>query len=96
VGKQAIRFFLSYSKAVPRIGWGFHGPTNGKTDPKERLKENLKNLRRDVDELVQLAQDLKTDADKTNQTDVLSITLIHKTEEIEKLARQIKSLARAS
>jgi len=71
------------------------GPTP-RPDPKEILKENLKNLRRDVDQLVQLAQDLKTEADKTNETDVLSLTLIHEAGEIEKLARQIKSLARAS
>ena len=65
-------------------------------DPQEILKENQKNLRRDVDELVQLAQDLKTEADQTNQTNVLSLTFIHKAEKIEKLVRQIKSLARAS
>jgi hypothetical protein len=65
-------------------------------DPREILKENQKNLRRDVDQLVQLAQDLKTDSDQTNQTNVLSVTFVHKAEVIEKLARQIKSLARAS
>lgn len=65
-------------------------------DPKEALKENLKQLRLDVDQLVQLVQDLKTETDKTIQTNVLSLTLIHKTDEIEKLAKQMKSLARAS
>jgi hypothetical protein len=77
-------------RPVPR------GEESAPPDPKEILKENQKNLRRDVDQLVQLAQDLKTEADKTNQTNVLSLTLIHKAEEIEKLARQIKSLAHAS
>ena len=64
-------------------------------DPKEQLKENQKNLRRDADRLVELAQELKTESDKTEQTTVLSLSLIHKAEEVEKLARQIKSLARA-
>jgi hypothetical protein len=64
-------------------------------DPKEQLKENQKNLRRDVDRLVELAQELKTESEKTEQTSVLSLSLIHKAEEVEKLARQIKSLARA-
>src|SRR6266849_2765374 len=64
-------------------------------DPKEQLKENQKNLRRDADRLVELAQELKTESDKTEQTSVLSLSLIHKAEEVEKLARQIKSLARA-
>jgi hypothetical protein len=64
-------------------------------DPRELLKENQKNLRRDADHLLQLAQELKDEADKTPQTDVLSLSLVHKAEEVEKLAKQIKSLARA-
>lgn len=65
-------------------------------DPKEQLKENQKNLRRDADRLLQLAQELKDEADKTEQTDVLSLSLVHKAEEVEKLARQIKGLARST
>jgi len=65
-------------------------------DPHEQLRENQKNLRRDADRLLQLAQELKEEADKTEQTDVLSLSLVHKAEEVEKLARQIKGLARAS
>jgi hypothetical protein len=65
-------------------------------DPQEQLRENQKNLRRDADRLLQLAQELKDEADKTEQTNVLSISLVHKAEEVEKLARQIKGLARAS
>jgi hypothetical protein len=63
---------------------------------KEQLKENQKNLRRDADHLLQLAQELKDEADKTEQTDVLSVSLIRRAEEIEKLARQIKGLARSA
>jgi hypothetical protein len=65
-------------------------------DPQELLKENQRNLRRDADHLLQLAQELKDEADKTEQTNVLSLSLVHKAEEVEKLARQIKGLARAS
>jgi hypothetical protein len=65
-------------------------------DPQEQLRENQKNLRHDADKLLQLAQELKEEADKTEQTDVLSLSLVHKAEEVEKLARQIKGLARAS
>jgi hypothetical protein len=64
-------------------------------DPKEQLRENQKTLRRDVDRLLELAQELKTESEKTEQTSVLSLSLIHKAEEAEKLARQIKSLVRA-
>ncbi len=65
-------------------------------DPQEELKENQKNLRRDADRLLHLAQELKDEADKTEQTNVLSLSLVHKAEEVEKLAKHIKGLARAS
>lgn len=67
-----------------------------RADPKVQLKEDQKTLRRDVDHLLQLAKDLKEEADKTQETDVLSLSLVRKAEEIEKLARQIKDLARAA
>jgi DNA-binding MltR family transcriptional regulator len=53
-------------------------------------------LRSDVERLVKLAEELKKEADETDQTDVLSLTLIRKAEEIEKLAKQIRSLARSA
>ena len=65
-------------------------------DPKEQLKQSQKNLRHNADRLVQLARELKDEADKTEQTDVLSLSLVHKAEEVEKLARQIKDLVRAA
>ena len=71
-------------------------PVEPRRDPKEQLRENQRNLRRDADRLLQLAQELKDQADKTEQTNVLSVSLVHKAEEVEKLARQIKGLARAS
>ena len=65
-------------------------------DPKRHLKEDQKALRRDVDRLVQLAKDLKDESDKTPETDVLSLSLVKKAEDIEKLARQIRDRIRAS
>jgi cytochrome P450 len=66
------------------------------TDPKVMLKEDQKELRRDVDRLLQMAKDLKDESDKTPETDVLSLSLVKKVEDIEKLAHQIKELIRAS
>lgn len=63
-------------------------------DPRAQLKESQKNLRRDADRLFDLAKDLKDEAYKTEQTDVLSLSLVHKAEDIEKLAHQIKDLVR--
>jgi len=67
-----------------------------RADPKEVLREDQKTLKRDVDRLLQMAKDLKDESDKTPETDVLSLSLVKKAEEIEKLARQIKDLIRAS
>jgi hypothetical protein len=66
------------------------------TDPKVMLKDDQKELRRDVDRLLQMAKDLKDESDKTPETDVLSLSLVKKVEDIEKLAHQIKDLIRAS
>jgi hypothetical protein len=65
-------------------------------DPQEELIVNQKNLRLDADRLLHLAQELKDEADKTELTNVLSLSLVHKAEEVEKLAKHIKGLARAS
>jgi hypothetical protein len=75
----------------------FDDPTSlPQPNPKEQLKQSQKNLRHNADRLVQLARELKDEADKTEQTDVLSLSLVHKAEEVEKLARQIKDLIRAA
>ena len=71
-------------------------PGSAGPDPKVILKESQKNLRRDADRLLQLAKELKDEAYKTEQTEVLSLSLVHKAEEVEKLARQIKDLVRTA
>jgi hypothetical protein len=71
-------------------------PLPPRADPKVHLKEDQKALRRDVDRLLQLVRDLKDESDKTPETDVLSLSLVKKAEDIEKLARQIRDRIRAS
>jgi len=71
-------------------------PLPPRANPKVQLKEDQKTLRHDVDHLVQLAKELKEEADKTPETDILSLSLVKKAEEIEKLAHQIRDLARAA
>jgi hypothetical protein len=90
------------SSRVPQIpdASGSTGPDDiplpSRADPKVRLKEDQKTLRQDVDRLVRLAQDLKDESDKTPETDVLSLSLVKKAEDIEKLARQIRDRIRAT
>lgn len=59
---------------------------------KMALKRNAarqQQLVKDTNQLLALATELKTDVDKTNK-DVLSIDVIKKAEEIEKLAKSVK------
>jgi hypothetical protein len=65
-----------------------------KIDKKVVLKENQKQLQQDVLRLYALATELKEEVSKTDSTSILSLALVRKAEEIEKLAKQIKNLAR--
>jgi len=57
---------------------------------KQILEENNKDIHKKVERLYQLATELKTEVDKTDSTKVLSLNLVKKAEEIEKLAHDIK------
>lgn len=69
-------------------------PLPPRADPKVQLKEDQKALRHDVDRLLQMVKDLKEESDKTPETDVLSLSLVKKAEEIERLAHQIRDRIR--
>jgi hypothetical protein len=52
-------------------------------------KERQEALKKDTDKLFQLATELKQSVDKSNEN-VMSVDVIRKAEEIEKLAKQVK------
>lgn len=58
---------------------------------KQMLEENNKDIRKKVERLYQLAAQLKEEVDKTDSAKVLSLNLVRKAEEIEKLAHDIKN-----
>jgi hypothetical protein len=62
--------------------------------PKAALKENEKDIKKDIEKLFQLASELKAEVEKTDSSVVLSLPLLRKAEEIEKLAREIKNRAK--
>jgi hypothetical protein len=61
---------------------------------KAMLEERQKSIKKDVEKLYELAAQLKTEVEKTDSTTVLSLAMLKKAEEIEKLARQIKDHAK--
>ena len=58
---------------------------------KRILEENQKDIKKKVEKLYDLASELKAEVDKTDSSKVLSLNLVRKAEEIEKLARDIKN-----
>jgi hypothetical protein len=58
---------------------------------KKLLEENDKDMKKKVQQLYELASQLKEQVDKTDSSKVLSLDLVKKAEEIEKLAHDIKN-----
>ncbi|GAC1668291.1 MAG: hypothetical protein NVS9B4_24180 [Candidatus Acidiferrum sp.] len=69
-------------------------PVGDPSNKKAALQENEKDIKKNVAKLYALAGDLKAEVDKTNSVNVLSIALLRKVEEIEKLAKEIKARAK--
>ncbi len=58
---------------------------------KKILEDNDKDMKKKVDRLYQLATELKEEVEKTDSSKVLSLNLMKKAEEIEKLAHEIRN-----
>ena len=61
---------------------------------RERTKQRQQKLKEDTDKLLKLATELKEYVDKTNDQ-VLSLDVLKKTDEIEKLARSVRDKMKA-
>jgi hypothetical protein len=65
-----------------------------KLDPKLILEANQKEIKKNVEKLFDLASELKAEVEKTDSVLVLSLGMLRKAEEIEKLAKEIRSRAK--
>jgi hypothetical protein len=68
-----------------------------KIDPKATkviLEANQKDIKKNVEKLYDLASELKAEVEKTDSVQVLSVAMLRKTDEIEKLAREIRNRAK--
>jgi hypothetical protein len=74
------------------------GKNAGQLEPKAAkaalLQQNEKEFREGVEHLYALVNELREEVDKTATTDVLSVKMYKKAQEIEKLAKQIKNKAK--
>jgi hypothetical protein len=69
-------------------------PASGKSPAKVLLESNEKDIKKNIEKLFQLATDLKAEVEKTDSSQVLSLAMLKKAEEIEKLAHDIKTRAK--
>lgn len=63
-------------------------------DPKAIERANQQKIRTDVVKLYEMVSDLKEQIEKTDATSTLSVSILKKAQQIEKLAKQIKDLAK--
>jgi peptidoglycan hydrolase CwlO-like protein len=101
------RFFLPFAASAQNPVTSSRGRRpDGSEDPadsanptshnstKAILEERQKNIKKEVERLYDLAADLKAEVEKTDATTTLSLAMLKKAEEIEKLAKQIKDHAK--
>jgi hypothetical protein len=78
----------------PNFPPGFDGPQATGPDKKAIDRQNQKEIRADVTKLYELVSELKDQIDKTDSASTLSVSVVKKAQQIEKLAKQIKDLAK--
>jgi hypothetical protein len=61
-------------------------------DPKKIQEHNQKTIVQDIQRLYKLAGELKDEVEKTDSTVTLSLPMVQKAKEVEKLAKQIATL----
>jgi hypothetical protein len=64
-------------------------------DPKAIEQANQKKLREDINKLYEMVSELKEQVEKTDANSTFSVSVVKKAQQIEKLAKQIKELARS-
>jgi hypothetical protein len=76
----------------PNVMTGMDEPS--RPDPKAIGRANQKEIRTDVAKLYEMVSELKEQIEKTDATSTLSLSVVKKAQQIEKLAKQIKELAK--
>ena len=78
----------------PHVPNGMNGPQPTTTDGRAVALANQKELREDIARLYGMASELKEQVERTDANSMLSVSLVKKAQQIEKLAKQIKDLAK--
>jgi hypothetical protein len=91
VAAHTIAAQVRSSKPAQKAGQKDEDNDETKLDSKTVLEANQKDIKKSVERLFQLASELKAEVEKTDAVQVLSVAMLKKAEEIEKLAKGIRS-----
>jgi hypothetical protein len=78
----------------PNFPQGMNGPGPTGPDQKAINRQNQNQIREDVDKMYALVLELKQELTVTNTSSVLDISFVKKAQQVEKLAKQVKDLAK--
>lgn len=78
----------------PNFPQGMDGPGPRQPDRRTMDRQNQAEVRADVEKLYQLVSALREQVQKSDATSTLSISVVKKAKEIEKLAKQVKDRAK--
>lgn len=78
----------------PAHPWGLKGPDNKPADSKAMDRQNQAEVKASVEKLFELISELKEQVEKSDATLILSVSVVKKSQQIEKLAKHVKELAK--
>ena len=78
----------------PNFPPGLDGPQLSQADTKALKKQNQLEIKTDVTKLSELVSELKQQVERIDTDSTLAVSIVKKAQQIEKLAKQIKDLAK--
>lgn len=78
----------------PNFPPGLSGPDQAPPDKKKLDAQRQADVKADVEKLFGMVSELREQITKTDSSSVLSVSVVKKAQQIEKLAKQIKDLAK--
>lgn len=78
----------------PNFPPGLDGPDQKQPDKKQMDRQNQAEVKAGVEKLYQLITELREQVQKSDSTSMLSLSVVKKAHEIEKLAKQVKDRAK--
>jgi hypothetical protein len=78
----------------PSFPPGLNGPDQRPADKKQIDRQNQAEVKAGVEKLYQLITELRDQVQKSDSTAMLSLSVVNKAHEIEKLAKQVKDRAK--